>query len=144
MYAVEKDTIIKDILEDKRTYKFSRVPVYEGTIDNIIGVILTKKLFKQAIKNETSKIEAIMKPVFALNENIPVGKALNKFIEKREHMFVVLDNYDQTEGIITLEDCIETLLGLEIMDESDTTADMRRLALNKMKAKRKERASKGA
>lgn len=144
MYAVEKDTIIKDILEDKRTYKFSRVPVYEGTIDNIIGVILTKKLFKQAIKNETSKIEAIMKPVFALNENIPVGKALNKFIEKREHMFVVLDNYDQTEGIITLEDCIETLLGLEIMDESDTTADMRRLALNKMKAKRKERASKRA
>ncbi len=142
MYAVEKNTIIKDILEDKRTYKFSRVPVYEGTIDNIIGVILTKKLFKQAIKNETATIEAIMKPVFSLNENIPVGKALNKFIEKREHMFVVLDNYDQTEGIITLEDCIETLLGLEIMDESDTTADMRRLALNKMKAKRKERASK--
>ncbi len=85
-----------------------------------------------------------MKPVFTLNENIPVGKALNKFIQKKEHMFIVLDNYDQTEGLITLEDCIETLLGLEIMDESDTTADMRRLALNKMKAKRKEKASKEA
>lgn len=144
MYAVDKNTIIKDILDDKRTYKFSRVPVYDETIDNIVGMIHTKKLFKHAVRDKSATLEEIMKPVFALNENIPVSKALNKFIQKKEHMFVVLDNYDQTEGIITLEDCIETLLGLEIMDESDTTADMRRLALNKMKAKRKERASKEA
>ncbi|WP_404317816.1 CNNM domain-containing protein [Malaciobacter canalis] len=139
MYAVQKDSFIKDILEDKRTYKFSRVPVYDESIDNIVGVVLTKKLFKQAIKDKNVPIERIMTPVFALNENIPVGKALSKFIQKKEHMFIVLDNYDQTEGLVTLEDCIETLLGLEIMDELDTTADMRRLALNKMKAKRKER-----
>ena len=144
MYAVDKNLAIKDILEDKRTFKFSRVPVYDETVDNIVGMIHTKKLFKHAIIDKSATIEDIMKPVFALNENIPVSKALNKFIQKKEHMFVVLDNYDQTEGIITLEDCIETLLGLEIMDESDTTADMRRLALNKMKAKRKERASKEA
>ena len=78
-----------------------------------------------------------MNDVFTLNENIPVAKAMNIFIQKKEHMFIVSDNYDQTEGILTLEDCIETLLGLEIMDESDITADMRKLALNKMKAKRK-------
>jgi len=144
MYAIEKNTAIKDILEDKRTYKFSRVPIYEGTIDNIVGIVLTKKLFKQAVKDANATVESIMAPVFALNENIPVGKALNKFIQKKEHLFLVLDNYDQTEGLVTLEDCIETLLGLEIMDESDTTADMRRLALNKMKAKRKKKASKEA
>ncbi|RXJ87082.1 CNNM domain-containing protein [Arcobacter sp. CECT 8985] len=142
VYAVQKDTLIKDILEDKRTYKFSRVPVYDDSIDNIIGVVLTKKLFKQAIKDKNVPIENIMTSVFTLNENIPVGKALNKFIQKKEHMFIVLDNYDQTEGLVTLEDCIETLLGLEIMDELDTTADMRRLALNKMKAKRKEKEDK--
>lgn len=139
MYAINKNTKIKDILDDKRTYKFSRVPIYEGTIDNIIGVVLTKKIFKQAIKNSEVTIDTIMTPVFSLNENIPVSKALNTFIKKKEHMFVVLDNYDQTEGIVTLEDCIETLLGLEIMDESDTTADMRKLALLKMKNKRKEK-----
>ncbi|AXH10016.1 transporter [Malaciobacter halophilus] len=139
MYAVQKNTAIKDILDDKRTYKFSRVPVYDESIDNIVGVVLTKKLFKQAIKDKNVPIENIMTPVFTLNENIPVAKAMNKFIQKKEHMFIVLDNYDQTEGLVTLEDCIETLLGLEIMDELDTTADMRRLALNKMKAKRKER-----
>jgi CBS domain containing-hemolysin-like protein len=144
MYAIEKNTKIKDILDDKRTYKFSRVPIYDGTIDNMVGVVLTKKLFKQAIKDSEVTIDTIMTPVFALNENIPVSKVLNTFIKKREHMFVVLDNYDQTEGIVTLEDCIETLLGLEIMDESDTIADMRKLALTKMKNKRKEREKKRA
>jgi len=139
MYAVQKDTLISDILEDKRTYKFSRVPVYDESIDNIVGVVLTKKLFKQAIKDKSVSMETIMTPVFTLNENIPVSKALNIFIKKKEHMFLVLDNYDQTEGLVTLEDCIETLLGLEIMDESDTTADMRKLALRQMKAKRREK-----
>jgi len=139
MYTVQKDTLISDILDDKRTYKFSRVPVYDDSIDNIVGVVLTKKLFKQAIKDKNVSIETIMFPVFTLNENIPVSKALNIFIRKKEHMFLVLDNYDQTEGLVTLEDCIETLLGLEIMDESDTTADMRKLALRQMKAKRREK-----
>jgi len=139
MYSIDKNTPIKDIIEDKRTFKFSRVPVYDETIDNIIGIVLTKKLFKQALIDKDVAVETIMKPVTPLNENIPVSKALNMFIQKKEHMFVVYDSYDQTEGIVTLEDCIETLLGLEIMDESDTTADMRGLALNKMKAKRRER-----
>lgn len=139
MYTMQKDMRIRDILDDKRTFKFSRVPVYDESIDNIVGVVLTKKLFKQAVNNKDATIESIMFPIFTLNENIPVSKALNIFIKKREHMFLVLDNYDQTEGIVTLEDCIETLLGLEIMDESDTTADMRKLALRQMKAKEKRK-----
>ena len=138
MYAVEKNSAIKDIIEDKRAMKFSRIPVYEGTIDNIVGIILTKKLFKHAIKEKDITLENIMKPIFSLHENIHVIKALKLFIQKKEHMFIVHDSYNQTEGIVTLEDCIETILGLEIMDESDTTADMRKLALNKMKARRKE------
>jgi CBS domain containing-hemolysin-like protein len=107
-----------------------------------VGLVLTKKLFKQAIKDKEASVESIMMPIFALNENVPVSKALNMFLKKKEHMFVVLDNYDQTEGIVTLEDCIETLLGMEIMDESDTIDDMRKLALRQMKAKRKEKESK--
>ncbi len=139
MYAIKKDTLIKDILEDKRTYKFSRVPVYDETIDHIVGVILTKRLFKQAVRNQDSTVESIMVPISTLNENIPVSKALNIFLKKREHMFLVLDSYDQTEGIVTLEDCIETLLGIEIMDESDTIDDMRKLAAKQMKKKRKDK-----
>ena len=137
MFAVDKKTIIKDLLEDARTYKFSRVPVYDENIDNIVGMVLTKKLFKHAIKNSGVTIESIMTDIDSLNENIPVSKALSSFTKSKAHMLLVTDGYDQTEGIVTLEDCLETLLGLEIMDESDTTEDMRKLASAKMRAKRK-------
>ena len=141
VFAVEKNTLLKDLLDDKRTYKFSRVPVYDGTIDNIVGMVLTKKIFKHAIKNSDVTMEEIMIKVERINENIPVLKALTSFTKTKGHMLIVVDGYDQTEGIVTLEDCVETLLGLEIMDELDTTEDMRKLATSKMKAKRKERES---
>jgi len=137
VFAVQKDTIIKDLLDDKRTYKFSRVPVYDESIDNIVGMVLTKKLFKHAINNPDVSIEEIMLKVESINENIPVLKGLSSFTKTKGHMLIVTDGYDQTEGIVTLEDCLETLLGLEIMDELDTTEDMRKLAKSQMKAKRK-------
>ncbi|MGB3751807.1 MAG: CNNM domain-containing protein [Arcobacteraceae bacterium] len=141
VFAVEKNTLIKDLLEDKRTYKFSRLPIYDGTIDNIIGMVLTKKIFKHAIKDPNVTLQEIMIKIERIHENIPVLKALRSFTKTKGHMLIVVDGYDQTEGIVTLEDCVETLLGLEIMDELDTTEDMRKLATSKMKAKRKERES---
>jgi len=141
VFAVDKNTLLKDLLDDKRTYKFSRVPVYDGTIDNIVGMVLTKKIFKHAITNSGVTMEEIMIKVERIHENIPVLKALTSFTKTKGHMLIVVDGYDQTEGIVTLEDCVETLLGLEIMDELDTTEDMRKLATSKMKAKRKERES---
>ena len=132
-----KQMKIKDILDDERTYKFSRVPVYKDSIDNIVGMVLTKKLFKNAIINKEQTMQSIMIKVDSINENIPVSKALHSFTKVKGHLLMVTDSYDQTEGIVTLEDCIETLLGLEIMDESDTTEDMRKLASSNMRANRK-------
>jgi len=137
VFAVSSDTKIKDILDDERTYKFSRVPVYKDSIDNIVGMVLTKKLFKNAIINKEQTMQSIMIKVDSINENIPVSKALHSFTKVKGHLLMVTDSYDQTEGIVTLEDCIETLLGLEIMDESDTTEDMRKLASSNMRANRK-------
>ena len=141
MFALDKNTKIVDILEDKRAYRYSRVPVYDGNIDNMVGVVLTKKLFKQAVNDKEATVEAIMKPVDFVNENIPVLKAINMITKNKAHLLLVVDGYDQTEGIVTLEDCLETLLGLEIMDESDITEDMRKLAQKKMREKRKQKVS---
>jgi len=141
VFALEKNTKISDILKTEGIMKFSRIPVYEGTIDNIIGVVFSKKIFKLALEDKTANIEDLMLPIFSINENIPVSYTLDMFIKRKEHMFLVTDSYGQTEGIVTLEDCIETLLGLEIMDELDTTEDMRKLAKDKMKMKQKEQNS---
>ncbi|HIP19932.1 MAG TPA: DUF21 domain-containing protein [Sulfurimonas sp.] len=138
VFALDENVTIKEVIEtEEAIFKFSRIPVYKDSIENVTGLVLTKKIFKQALTDDSVTLESIKKRMFSINENIPVSKALDMFIAKKDHMFLVMDNYDQTDGIITLEDCVETILGVEIMDESDTTEDMRELAKRKMKLKRK-------
>jgi CBS domain containing-hemolysin-like protein len=137
VFAVEKGMKISEVLKTEGIERFSRIPVYEGSIDNIVGVVLSKQIFKYAINNKDGIIDELILPLFSINENIPVSYALDLFIKRKEHMFLVTDSYEQTEGIVTLEDCIETLLGLEIMDELDITEDMQKLAKDKMKRKKR-------
>ena len=143
VFAIDESMSIKDIINTKEDiFKFSRIPVYKNSIEEVTGIVLTKRIFKQALEDDNVTVSSIKKKIFPINENIPVSKALDLFITKKEHMFLVTDNYDQTEGIITLEDCVETILGVEIVDESDSTVDMRELAKQKMKQKRKSLKSK--
>ena len=138
VFAIDGNRSIKDIVENEPAiFKFSRVPVFDGSIETITGMVMTKKIFKQALQDDTVSLNSIKKDIYKINENIPVSMALDLFIKKKEHMFLVQDSYDQTEGIVTLEDCVETILGVEIMDESDSHADMREVAKQKMKLQRR-------
>ena len=140
VFAINENMSIKEVIDTKEAiFKFSRIPVYKDSIEDVTGLVLTKKIFKQALIDDSVTLSSIKKEIFSINENVPVSKALDLLITKKDHMFLVMDNYDQTEGIVTLEDCVETILGVEIMDESDTTEDMRELAKQKMKQKRKEK-----
>jgi len=138
VFALDGNRIIADIVKNEPAiFKFSRVPVFDGNIEKITGMVMTKKIFKQALEDDTVTLNSIQKNIYKINENIPVSMALDLFIKKKEHMFLVLDSYDQTEGIITLEDCVETILGVEIVDESDSDADMREVAKQKMRMQRR-------
>ena len=142
VFALDESMTIQEVIDtEPNIFKFSRIPIYKDSIEEVTGIVLTKKIFQQALQDGSVSVGSIKKDIISLNENIPVSKALDMFIAKKEHMFLVMDNYDQTDGIITLEDCVETILGVEIVDESDTTADMRELAKRKMKAKRKEKVN---
>jgi len=143
VFALDESMSIKDIIQTKEDiFKFSRIPLYRGNIEDVVGIVMTKKIFKQALKDDSVSVGSIKKEIFSINENVPVSKALDLFISKKDHMFLVMDNYGQTEGIVTLEDCVETILGIEIVDESDTAEDMRELAKLKMKQKRKEKTGR--
>ena len=138
VFALDGSRSIKDIIENEPAiFKFSRIPVYEDSIENITGIVMTKKIFKQGLKDDSVALNTVKKDIFKISENLPVSKALDLFIKKKEHMFLVVDGYDQTEGIVTLEDCVETILGVEIVDESDSDADMREVAKQKMRLKRR-------
>ncbi len=144
IFALDGNRNIKDIVENEPAiFKFSRVPVFDANIEKITGIVMTKKIFKQALKDDTVTLDTIQKDIYKINENIPVSMALDLFIKKKEHMFLVLDTYDQTEGIVTLEDCVETILGVEIMDESDSDADMREVAKHKMRMQRRANEKAG-
>lgn len=138
VFTLDGKRTVKDIVENEPAiFKFSRVPVYIDNIENITGIVMTKKIFKQALTDDTVTLGSIQKDIYKINENIPVSMALDLFIKKKEHMFLVLDSYDQNEGIVTLEDCVETILGVEIVDESDSDADMREVAKHKMRMQRR-------
>lgn len=143
VFALDGHRTIEDIIANEPSiFKFSRIPIYSKNLENITGVVMTKKIFKQALKDDKTLLNSIQKDIFKISENLPVSKALALFIKKKEHMFLVLDGYDQTEGIVTLEDCVETVLGVEIVDESDSDADMREVAKQKMRKKRREDSKK--
>lgn len=139
--ALEENISVQEAIKDK-DLSHSRIPVYSQTIDDIVGIVFSSTIMEAKIASKDELLmKDIMKPVFKISENLPVDKAIDLFIKRKEHMFVVVDKFGQTEGIVTLEDAIETLLGVEIMDEQDNVEDMQTYAKNqsKIKYKREER-----
>ncbi|MFT0899338.1 hemolysin family protein [Candidatus Methanoprimaticola sp. MG2] len=97
---------------------FSRVPVYDGSIDNIVGVVYAKEFYSRAYNGETFSIKEITRPVKYVPETMSIAAIFNDFQKTKIHIAVVLDSYGGTMGIVTLEDILEELVG-EIWDESD-------------------------
>ncbi len=97
---------------------FSRIPVYEDTPDNIIGILHINHFLKERISSENVSIRELLLPAIFIHKTMPLTDVLEKIKETKCHMLVVLDEYGGTMGIITLEDVMEQLVG-EIFDESD-------------------------
>ncbi len=115
--ALDAQTACEEISELFYETGFSRLPVYEETIDNIVGV-LHEKDFYYAYKNGEINIKNILKKPFMITSHVKVSKLLTQFQQAKAHMAIVLDDYGGTMGIVTLEDVIEELVG-DIWDEHD-------------------------
>jgi len=138
LFTVQKEELLKSFstkkndLDLEKFKEYSRIPVFGESIDDIKGIVISKEYFHEYIENVFNDKSKIIKPVHQINENIPISKLIDMFIAKKEHMFLVVDSYGQTEGVVTLEDAVETLLGIEIVDELDSNIDMRKVARDKM------------
>ncbi len=108
---------------------FSRILIYSGSPDNITGYFLKDQLLEAIIKGkETEKLATIKREIIITNRDLPIPQLFEKLIAQREHISLVVDEYGSVSGLVTQEDIIETLLGLEIMDENDNIADLQSLA----------------
>jgi CBS domain containing-hemolysin-like protein len=131
----EKITVSEAILLKDEWNLHSRVPVYSGEPDNISGIVLRKDVLAMAAEGiESIELLSLAHQVHFVPESIPLSRVLIDFIEKRQHLFVVVDEYGSMTGIISLEDIIEEIFGQEIMDESDQIKDMRALAKKRHEA----------
>jgi CBS domain containing-hemolysin-like protein len=143
VHALDETVTVSEALSADKTANFTRIPVYNCTIDKITGVILKGQLYEleREGKGET-QLQEIMLPIHRISESLPVLNLLDVFIKRQEHLFLVEDHFGQTEGIVTLEDAIETFLGREIVDESDQVEDMQQLAKSNYRQRLKAKFNK--
>ena len=137
IFAVNKTNSVREVLDKYNDIEFSRIPVYDDGLANIIGIVRRHVLLKSKAEDQFDvTMGELAKPIHAVEENDSVGDVLDEFVKRREHLFMVKDQFGQVAGLITLEDAIETLLGVEIVDETDSVVDMRKLALDNWRKKR--------
>lgn len=118
VYAIEIDSDINDIIKELDDYKYSRIPVYEETIDNIKGILFVKDLLKYLHGKKTIKIKNIMREAYFVSENKPINELFKNLQKNKMQMAIVVDEYGGTAGIVTMEDLLEEIVG-NIFDEYD-------------------------
>lgn len=127
--AFSKDMTVGELLRTRKAIPYSRIPIYNGHIDDIEGFVLRHDVLKYAAEDKHDvPLSAMVRTMHVVPETLTVTKVLDEFTQRREHIFLVIDEYGGTAGIITMEDAVESLLGVEITDESDLVADLRQLA----------------
>ena len=107
-----------EILRVVNGKKFSRIPVYEGTIDNIVGVVQSREILKRSVQGRPIRLKNLMAKPMYIHRTMKISRLLGEFQRKKNHIAVVMDDYGGTLGIVTMEDLLEELVG-EIWDEDE-------------------------
>ncbi len=134
VFAMSASTTIEEAIEDDRMYIHSRIPIFRETLDDVVGIVFNQRILEESNEdNDNITLESISHEVHMVSENLPVPNLIDQFVKRKTHLFIVYDNYGQTVGVVTLEDAIETLLGVEIVDEMDEIEDMQVFAKDRSK-----------
>ena len=136
------DTPLAELVKSPSRIAHSRIPITEGEDrDRVIGIVHRRDIFDSALAHPDSKlvVRDLMRPIRFVPESTPAHELLESFLNERRHMHGVIDEYGGFEGVVTLEDVLEGLLGKEIVDEHDSVADMQELALRRSRERSQDR-----
>jgi CBS domain containing-hemolysin-like protein len=129
IFALDADDSVGQVFKEHKNIEFSRIPVFKENLDNVVGFVLRYKLMEAYSQDlDDLPIEKLAKPLHSVPETITVAACMDQFIKRKEHIFIVVNEYGSPDGIVTLEDVVETLLGVEIVDEFDSVEDLRKHA----------------
>ena len=129
MIAADENLSMSDFFQDRNFQQFSRIPVFHENIDKVTGYILKQDILEKLANGEKDLLLKDQKRGIQIcYENLTVPIVFEKLLYNKEHIALVINEYGGTEGLVTMEDIIETILGLEIVDEKDTQTDMQQVA----------------
>ncbi len=127
--AASDSMTIGEFHEQNADLPFSRIPIYHDQNDNVVGYVLKDEMLLNLVEDKDNMtLNEIRRDIIVVHKTLPIPELLDTFVEKKEHVALVVDEFGSMDGIVTMEDIIETLLGLEIVDESDNDEDMQALA----------------
>jgi CBS domain containing-hemolysin-like protein len=134
--VADENMRLQDFLTNKDYLNYSRIPIFSENDENITGYVLRQQVFENLAED---KHELLLKDIKRKIMVFPDSRVLyvlwERLLEKKEHIALIVDEYGGLDGIVTMEDVIETLLGLEIVDENDTVTDMRNYARERWKSR---------
>jgi CBS domain containing-hemolysin-like protein len=129
VFSLNSDMTVAEARRHQSIATYSRIPVYFDNVENVSGIVYRRDVVGAVADDKLNlKVEQLTKPVHFVQEKAALDRVLKMFLERREHMFVVIDEFGGLAGVITLEDVIEEILGQEIVDETDQVADLRKEA----------------
>lgn len=128
----DEDQTVGEVSDNVEQLHFSRLPVYGSARDEITGYVLKNDLLLMMARGETTqKLKDLKREVLIVPEMMPLQDFFERLMKKQEHIAVAVDEYGGFAGVVTMEDLVETLLGMEIIDEVDTIEDMQKMARKK-------------
>jgi CBS domain containing-hemolysin-like protein len=135
----DEELFLKDFLKNKDYLKFSRIPVFQNKEENIVGYVFRQTVFEKLAEDKHElKLKDIKREITIIHDSMVLFSVWEKLLEKKEHIALIVDEYGGMDGIVTMEDVIETLLGLEIIDEKDTITDMQKYAKERWKTRQEK------
>lgn len=127
--VVPVDEVTDDDATQRSTMAFSRIPVFRDSPDDVLGYVLKDDLYLRAARDQlTLPVGELVRPFEVVPDTLPVATLFERLLDKREHIALVVDEYGGVDGVVTMEDVLETMLGLEIVDEADEAVDLREIA----------------
>jgi CBS domain containing-hemolysin-like protein len=130
---------LQDFLKNKEFLHFSRIPIYQENRDNITGYVFRELVFEKLAEDQFDlKLKDIKREIITFSENITLFDAWEVLLQRKEQISLIIDEYGGMDGVTTLEDIIETLLGFEIVDEKDRVEDMQQYAIKRWQEKQKK------
>ncbi len=144
-FALEDKLTVEEVAQRHKPLRFSRVPVFNGSLDHIIGMTHRYKILEALSADDHNRtIGELIIPIKSVSEQTSVSQVLDFFIKEKEHLALAVDDYGIITGLVTLEDAIETLLGVEIVDEFDSVTDMRKYAIDQWQMRKQKLRQSGS